>query len=125
MFQWEAMRNLSKSIHEKTTYKLMSERLMLPERFYHPIGSVENRREILLSLTPMLTVADIQRKQEVEACESFTKCRSSRVRARNTYEYIDMETTRAIDFVDYERRYPVVNFSIFSLLTRFKLFLSF
>lgn len=83
---------------------MMSERLMLPDRFHHPIGSVENRREILVGLSPMLTDADSQRKQEVEACEKFTKCKSSRVRNRNTYEYIDVVTSKAVDFCEYERR---------------------
>lgn len=98
------MRSLSRSIHDKTTYKLMSERLMLPDRFYHPLGSVENRREILLGLSPMLTDADTQRKLEVEACEVYTKCKSSKVRTRNTYEYIDVQTSKVVDFPEYERR---------------------
>jgi hypothetical protein len=83
----------------------MSERLMNSNRVYHPIGSVENRREILMGLSPMLTDADNQRKQEVEACEVYTKCRSSKVRSRNAYEYIDLESSRVIEFAEYERRY--------------------
>lgn len=105
IFQWEAMRTLSRSIHEKTTYKLMAERLMLPEKFYHPIGSAENRREILMGLSPMLNDADTHRKQEVEACETFTKCKSSKVKTKNSYEYIDVVTMKAVDFAEYERRY--------------------
>lgn len=107
IFQWEAMRTLSRSIHEKTTYKLMAERLMLPEKFYHPIGSAENRREILMGLSPMLNDADTHRKQEVEACETFTKCKSSKVKTRNSYEYIDVVTMQAVDFTEYERRYDL------------------
>lgn len=105
IFQWEAMRSLSRSIHEKSTYKLMAERLMLPEKFYHPIGSAENRREILMGLSPMLNDADTHRKQEIEACETFTKCKSSKVKTRNSYEYIDVVTLKAVDFTEYERRY--------------------
>lgn len=77
---------------------------MNSNRVYHPIGSVENRREILMGLSPMLTDADNQRKQEVEACEVYTKCRSSKVRSRNAYEYIDLESSRVIEFAEYERR---------------------
>lgn len=104
IFQWEAMRNVSRAVHEKTTYKLMSERLMLPERFFHPIGSIENRREILLGLSGMLTEADAQRKQDVDACEKFTQCKSSKGRGKNTYEYVDILSQRTIDFDEYEKR---------------------
>lgn len=104
MFQWEAIRNLSRNIYHNTSYKLMPERSMISNRTYHPIGTTENRREILLSLSSMLTDAENQRKQEVEACELFTKCRSHKVRSRNTYEYIDLESSKVINFADYERR---------------------
>lgn len=57
-----------------------------------------------MGLSPMLTDADNQRKQEVEACEVYTKCRSSKVRSRNAYEYIDLESSRVIEFAEYERR---------------------
>eukprot|EP01033_Poteriospumella_lacustris_P000720 gene723-510_t len=78
---------------------------MLPEKFYHPIGSAENRREILMGLSPMLNDADTHRKQEIEASENFTKCKSSKVKTRNSYEYIDVVTLKAVDFTEYERRY--------------------
>ena len=98
------MRQISKALYATTSYRLMSARLISPEKFHHPIGSEENRKEIFLSLTPMLNAAETQRKIDAEECEKFTRCRCNRTKGKTSYQYIDIDTTEIVDYKEYEKR---------------------
>ncbi len=95
---------ISKSIHNVCKYKLVSSRVMFPEDFPHPSTSIESKKSLLISLSPMLTEAEDQRKRDTKECEEFTRCRSSRGKGRSNYEYIDIDTSIRVDFAEFERR---------------------
>ena len=46
-----------------------------------------------------------QRKVDIELCEQFTRCRSSKGKGRySCYEYTDIDTQLVVDFDEFERR---------------------
>ncbi|RYG95282.1 hypothetical protein EON65_56205, partial [archaeon] len=87
--QGRELRSIARSIVERTNYKLMSSRL-LTDDILPPLGSTEAKRALLLSLTPMLNEAEEVRKRDLEACELYTRCKSSKTKGRGSvYEYVD------------------------------------
>ncbi len=95
---------ISKVLHDHCKYKLISSRLMFPEQYPHPSTSIESKKSLLISLSPMLTEAEDQRKQDTKECEEFTRCRSSRGKGRSNYEYIDLDLSIRVEFAEFERR---------------------
>jgi hypothetical protein len=96
--------SLAKSIHTISKYPLNSSSVLYPEQFPHPKGSIDAKRSVLISLSPMLTQAEEQRKKDTKDCEEFTRCRSTKGKGRSSYEYIDLDTTFKVDFEEFERR---------------------
>jgi hypothetical protein len=66
------------------------------------------KKNLLLSLSPMLVENENQRKIDIAACEEFTRCRSSKGRGRNSnYEYTDMDLQVQVDYEEFERRLDI------------------
>lgn len=101
--QWEEVRKVSLSLQEVASYNLIAGRFIHPQKHYHPIGSVDNKRAILTGLSGMLADADVHRKADTESTERFTRCKS--VKSKNSYQYIDLDSEEAIAFEEYENRY--------------------
>lgn len=101
--QWEEVRKISLSLQDITSYNLIAARFIHPQKHYHPIGSVDNKRAILTGLSGMLADADVHRKADIVSTERFTRCKS--VKSKNAYQYIDLESEEAIAFEEYENRY--------------------
>ena len=79
---------------------------MFPDQYQYPSSSIESKKELLISLSPMLTNAENQRKVDIELCEQFTRCRSSKGKGRySCYEYTDIDTQLLVDYDEFERRY--------------------
>lgn len=98
-------KELAKRIFENTKYKLVATRIVHPEQFIHPIDSTEGKKSLIMSLAPMLTDAEEQRKRDTLECEEFTRCRSMKIKGRGSYEYTDVDTAQKIEFAEYETRY--------------------
>lgn len=98
--------DIGKKIVENTKYKLLPSRSIYPELFPHPISTIEGKRALLISLTPMLTEGEGQRQLEVTNCETFTRCKCEKSRKINSsYEYIDVDTNLSVSSDKYEERY--------------------
>ncbi len=97
--------DIGKAVFDMSKYKIITSRLMFPEDFLHPPTSMEAKKSLLISLSPMLTEAEEQRKKDTQDLEEFTRCRSAKGRGRSNYEYIDIDTSVKVDFADFERRY--------------------
>lgn len=93
---------------DKTTYPILTKRLLRPEQYLYPINSLEAKKSLLISLSPMLSDAEVERTKETVACESFTRCRSSKGKSRySSYDYTDMDTQSKVAYVEYEKRYEL------------------
>lgn len=100
------MQSIGKEVFESTKYKLISSRFIYPENFEHPSQSVQGKKELLLSLSPMLLEAESERKKETAECEQFTRCRVGKGKSRySCYEYTDIETGLVVDLDEYKNRY--------------------
>lgn len=99
-----SMVDIGISVFEMSCYKIVTSRLMFPGEFLHPPTSMEAKKSLVISLSPMLTEAEEQRKKDTSALEEFTRCRSAKGRGRSNYEYIDIDTSTRVDFPDFERR---------------------
>ncbi len=101
----DAMCKLGRSIQDNTNYPILPVRIMRPELYEFPPESMNSKKKLLLSLTPMLTDNEAQRKFDIAACEDFTRCRSSKGKARfSNFEYTDLDTGLKVSFEEYERR---------------------
>ncbi len=99
------LKSIAKSIYDNTSYRLVNSRLIMPENFHHPLNSLEAKKSLVISLTPMLTGAEEQRKKDTEECENFTRCKSVKCRSgRSSYVYIDVDTNTKVDYSEYESR---------------------
>jgi hypothetical protein len=96
---------LGKQILSNTNYRLVTSRLLFPEEFLHPIETIEGKKYLIISLTPMLTASEEQRKRDTLDCEQFTRCKSNKVRGRASYEYVDVDTSQKVGYDDFEMRY--------------------
>mmetsp|Transcript_2055 Transcript_2055/g.3236 ORF Transcript_2055/g.3236 Transcript_2055/m.3236 type:complete len:663 (-) Transcript_2055:166-2154(-) len=98
--------DIAKKILVNTNYRLLSTRLVHPELYEFPKSSVEAKKALLLSLSPMLKDADEQKKKDSAACEAFTRCRSIKGKGSyGIYEYIDVDIQLRVDFPEFEKRY--------------------
>lgn len=101
-----SMNEYAKIIHSETDYALLPTRQIYPENFKHPITSLESKKALLMSMQPMLSAAEKQRKTDSELLENFTRCKVGKSRARSsTYEYLDFDTNLRISGKEYSRRY--------------------
>lgn len=83
----------------------MPTRILRPDLYEHPVDSFDAKKALLHSLSPMLSDSESQRKQDSQACESFTRCKSSKTRGpRQIYEYIDVDTQSLVEYAEYEKR---------------------
>jgi hypothetical protein len=99
------LRKLAFQILECSKYKVLSDRV-ISEEAQHPLGSVEAKRAVLISLTPMLTDAENARKRETQECEDFTRCKSTKTKSRSSsYEYVDIDSGLIVSYADFETRY--------------------
>jgi len=58
----------------------------------------------------MLSDAEVERSKEITACESFTRCKSSKGKSRlSSYEYTDIDAQIKVTYAEYEKRYVTVH----------------
>lgn len=99
----------AKIVHDETEYPLLPTRQIHPENFQFPVSSLESKKALLMSMQPMLSAAEKQRKMDSDLLEDFTRCKVGKSRARSsTYEYLDFDTNLRISGQEYSRRYDLV-----------------
>lgn len=99
------MCEIGRDIMKRTNYRIMPSRSMFPEQFPLPAASIEAKKAILISLSPMLTDAESQRQSDVLACEVYTRCKVGKGRGRySSYEYTDVDVNSVISVKEYEKR---------------------
>lgn len=67
------MIHIGKFIVESTNYQLLPSRVLYPENYKNSPSSLVSKKELLLSLGPMLTDGEEKRNKDVIACENFTR----------------------------------------------------
>lgn len=98
--------DVGRGILSGSKYPILSTRLLKPEAYLYPASSLEAKKALLLSLSPMLSDAEEQRQKETSACESFTRCKSGKGKGKFAcYEYTDVDVKCTVDFAEYEKRY--------------------
>ncbi len=99
------MVQLSKTVFESSSYPLLPNRLMFPEKYIHQPSSIESKRALIYSMEGNLNDSERQKKQDTAMCEEFTRCRVGKGRdSRSSFEYFDIDANVAISDDDYERR---------------------
>lgn len=97
--------DLGRTVLAETTYPIMPTRVLRPDLFEHPADSFDAKKALLHSLSPMLSCAETQRKQDTHAVEMFTRCKSSKSKGpRQIYEYIHIDTHNLVEYGEFERR---------------------
>ncbi len=97
--------DIGRKILSGSTYPILSTRLLRPENYLYPSSSLEGKKSLLMSLTPMLSDAEEQRKKETSACENFTRCTSGKGKGKySCYVYTDKDVKCPVDFPEYEKR---------------------
>jgi hypothetical protein len=92
-------------IFEESQYRVLPARVLFPENFQYPSSSIEGKKQLLVSMTPMLTEGENQRKMDATKCEEFTRCRVEKDKLRSShYQYIDVDTNQPISGTDYHQR---------------------
>jgi hypothetical protein len=100
-----SMNAYAKIIHQDSDYPILPTRQIFPENYKHSITSLESKKALLMSMQPMLSAAEKQRKIDSELLENFTRCKVGKNRARSsTYEYLDFDTNLRISGKEYSRR---------------------
>jgi len=98
--------DVGRKILSGSSYPILSTRLLRPENYLYPSSSLEGKKSLLLSLSPMLSDAEEQRQKETSACESFTRCSSGKGKGKYAcYVYTDVDVKCQVDFPEYEKRY--------------------
>eukprot|EP01041_Mallomonas_annulata_P002264 gene2264-4404_t len=99
------MKTIAEQISKESCYMILPSRIITPSVFKHPPSSLDGKKELLHSLSPMLIEAEKVRKTDADECEKFTRCkyRSGKGRDRSVYEYIDIDTNIAVDACEFER----------------------
>ena len=64
---------IAKKIHINTDYKLLPSRTVYPELFTLPASSLESKKSLVLSLSPMITEGEKQRLYDAGECEKYTR----------------------------------------------------
>lgn len=99
--------SMAKTVLEETGYHILPNRTIDPTQYSYPSHSIESKKAVLLSLGPMLTKADGDRKQEVQACENFTRCKVMKVKGNRemAFSYTDLDSDCGVSHEEYEMRY--------------------
>lgn len=80
--------------------------MLKPDSFQHPSETIESKKAVLISLGPMLDIAEKQRKLDVSKCEEITRCRIESKKTRASwYQYSDLDSRVVIDPSEYEMRW--------------------
>ena len=99
------MNAYAKIIYQESDYPLLPTRQIYPENYQHAITSLESKKALLMSMQPMLSAAEKQKKIDSEQLERFTRCKVGKSRARSSaYEYLDFDTNMRISGKEYSRR---------------------
>lgn len=112
----KSVHSIAKSVFEQSEYKLVASRLLNPEQYTLPPASMEAKKSLIMSLAPMLTAAEEQRKREAQECEDFTRCKSAKGRGKSNYEYTDVDTAKIVTYEEFESRYESSQSSLFPLV---------
>lgn len=79
---------------------------MYPESYSYPSQSLEAKKQLLYSLSPVLGDLDKQRKIDSSDCEKYTRCKVNKG-AYNTFEYYDFDMNSIVTDHEYEKRYSL------------------
>ena len=97
---------MGKKVIEQLKYPLIPSRWVYPDAFPFSVNSIESKRAILMSLSPMLTGSDKQKQSDTKSCEEYTRCKVCKGNSRSSpYDYHDIDIDIKIDPSEYERRY--------------------
>lgn len=100
------MNAYAKIIHQVSDYPLLPTRQIFPENYQYSITSLESKKALLMSMQPMLSAAEKQKRVDSDELEKFTRCKVGKSRVRSsTYEYLDFDTNMRISGKEYSRRY--------------------
>lgn len=112
-------KDLAMSLYHATGYSIMPMRHIYPDQFKPDSQSVEAKKALLVSLTPLLVQAEADRLAESKACEEFTRCRVVKVKGnRNVcYSYCDVDNEDVVPWEDFEMRYVSIR-QILMLVTQ-------
>jgi hypothetical protein len=95
---------IGRRIHKSTRYVMLPNRRLYPENFPYPSESIQSKKQLLMTISPVLETSEKERKQEVDDCEQYTRCRV--VRSNRAYfEYVDTDHNTYVEYPEYERRY--------------------
>ena len=101
----QALCEIGRDLLKESTYPILSRRLLRPNDYLYPSSSLEGKKALLVSLTPMLAEAEEQRKKETSACENFTRCKAGKGKSKfSGYDYVDIDVKSSVDFAEYEKR---------------------
>ena len=91
---------------EMSGYALLPARVLFPQKFTHAANTAEAKRALILSLNPMLTGSEAQRKADTVEAETSTRCRVTRGTTKaSSYDYLSIDTNKMITPEEYEERY--------------------
>lgn len=102
-----ALKAIARSIYENSNYRIINSRILNPEKHYYPLYSLESLKLLVEEMQPVFNEADQAKRVDAEACESFTRCKSTKIRPKgfpSRYEYVDIDTNRQVSYTDFERR---------------------
>lgn len=99
--------SVAKTVLDETGYHIMPNRIIDPSQYSHPSHTVESKKALLVSLGPMLTKAEGDRKQVLQACEAFTRCKVAKVKGNRemSFSYRDIDNACEVSHEEYEMRY--------------------
>ncbi len=101
----ETLIDLAHKVKAISKYGLLPKRHLEPKSFEHPAHTLEGKRSLLMSLTPMLEVSEKQRKIDANNCENATRCRIESRKTRGSwFQYFDFDIGANIDPSVYEER---------------------
>jgi len=69
----EYTNDIAKNIHINANYKLLPSRTVYPEQYTLPASSLESKKNLVLSLSPMITEGEKQRLYDAGECEEYTR----------------------------------------------------
>jgi len=129
---------MGRDIFLQTGYNILPDRKLYPDKYMNESGTMkdsqclESKRTLLLSMGPVLTLAEGDRKNDTEDTELFTRCKVLKTRSATTrnllqkqlsecklsqpmvqalqgavYCYQDVDHSHIVPFNEYEMRYLV------------------
>ena len=95
----------AKMIKELTNYIILPSYTISPETYSHPPNTLDGKKALLLSMSPMLNSAETQRKIDSDKCQVSTGCKVMKAGTRNAnFEYYDVTRCVIIEDSEYEKR---------------------